>query len=223
MDFIPRLQDPTSYILPQYKNQTSSNKTRTTQNFTDSLHNTTQNEASKVDTSYRNQSDLNRNATYSSDMQTMNIVYCAASGYKKTFDDLSKELNILYPTLYVTGSEYPIPASKALLAKLVSFVQYGLYALVFAGQIIFQKLGMAPPAIYTKLTKNKVLAFFFIMTVFNQLNTMLTSTGAFEVTVDNRLVYSKLESGKLPSINDLSDILQYFMPSSPSVNATSVE
>lgn len=222
MDFIPRIRDPTSYLLPEYKNQTSSNNTKTAQNFTHSIHNTTQNEAPKTDHSYRNFSDIARNATYNSDdMQTMNIVYCASSGYKKTFDELSKELNILYPKLYVTGSEYPIPPSKALLAKLLSFVQYGLYALVFAGQIIFQKLGMAPPAIYTKLTKNKVLAFFFIMTVFNQLNTMLTSTGAFEVTIENRLVYSKLEAGRLPTMGDLTDILQYFMPSSP-VNSTSV-
>jgi len=56
-----------------------------------------------------------------------------------------------YPGVSVTGSEYPVPANKQFLAKLVTYAQYGIMILMFAGDWIFQKLGMAPPPIYYRM------------------------------------------------------------------------
>jgi len=211
MDFIPRITDPDSHIITNTKNQTSTTSSQTPQNTSNINPNATSGQAGAYNSSAENTAERSNNATYNITMKTMNILYCASGSYKKTFDEINKEFSFSYPTLLITGSEYPVPPAKALLAKLITVVQYALYALIFAGQIIFEKIGIQPPAIYQRLTKNKVMAFFLIMTVFGQLNNMVANTGAFEVELDHRLVYSKLETGRLPTVQDIDSILKAYI------------
>jgi len=211
MDFVPRIMDPASHIITDNKNQTSTTNTQTPQNASNNTSHPATEQAGAYNHSAGNTTEGYNNATYNVSMKTMNILYCASGSYKKTFDEINKEFGFAYPKLIVTGSEYPVPPMKALLAKLITCVQYALYALIFAGQIIFEKIGIQPPAIYQRLTKNKIMAFFVIMTVFGQLNNMVANTGAFEVELDHRLVYSKLETGRLPTVQEIDGILKGYV------------
>ena len=46
--------------------------------------------------------------------------------------------------------------------------------------------------------------------IFAQISTQLRSTGAFEITVDDELVYSKLQTGKNIDANTLHSIFEPF-------------
>jgi selT/selW/selH-like putative selenoprotein len=52
----------------------------------------------------------------------------------------------------------------------------------------------------------------------SQIENHLLSTGAFEVYVNDQLVWSKLESGRLPSLPEFKDLLQQ-----PSVTFSNVD
>lgn len=148
---------------------------------------------------------------WKSSLNVLNVRYCTSCSYKKHFDDLSKHLAVVYPSLMIEGGEYPIEPSKLLLSKLITYLQYALWALIFAGETIFQKLGITPPAIYYKLTKNKVIAAFGVMMIFNNLSASMTNTGAFEVSLNNRLIFSKLQTGKIPDPHEIETILNSYI------------
>lgn len=107
----------------------------------------------------------------------------------------------------VNGGEYPVEPFKAFLSKIVTMIQYALYALLFAGDMIFQKLGIVPPPIYYKMSQNKAVAFFVIMFVVGNISSQLVSTGAFEISLNNNLIFSKIQTGRMPSIHEIDAIL----------------
>jgi len=140
-------------------------------------------------------------------MNTLHVSYCTSWSYKSNFEQLKNYLTARYPALYITGSEYPLTPSKALLSKLLTVVQYALYALLFFGQQIFDKLGMPPPAIYHRLTQNKAISFIMIMMVMGNINSMLTSSGAFEIELNDNLIFSKIRTGRMPDVQEIENIL----------------
>jgi len=89
----------------------------------------------------------------------------------------------------------------------LTIVQYALYALLFFGQQIFDKLGMPPPAIYYRLTQNKAISFIMIMLVMGNINSMLTSSGAFEIEFNEQLIFSKIRTGRMPDVQEIENIL----------------
>jgi len=46
-----------------------------------------------------------------------------------------------------------------------------------------------------------------IMMVMGSLNTMLTSTGAFELELNGKLIFSKIQTGRMPDIREIENIL----------------
>jgi len=121
---------------------------------------------------------------------------------------MNSYLSNRFPTLLINGSDYPVPAAKALLSKLVTLVQYALYALLFAGQMIFDKLGVTPPALYYRLVQNKVVSFFIIMIVVGNISSSFLATGAFEIQLNNQIIFSKLQTGRMPDIQEIENILR---------------
>lgn len=115
-----------------------------------------------------------------------------------------------YPQLVgrVHGEHFPVPPLRQALGSIVGFVQMGGLAMLFVGGPIFRALGFAePPAWYNQLLENKMMLFggyFFL----NMLNTQLLSTGAFEVYYEGAQIYSKIETGRMPSLQELTSVLE---------------
>ncbi|RDD37840.1 Selenoprotein T [Trichoplax sp. H2] len=64
------------------------------------------------------------------------------------------------------------------------------------------------PSIYLWANENKITACMIIFFLLNSLEQQLLSTGAFEVTLNGINVWSKLNSGRLPSADELQQIIQ---------------
>jgi selT/selW/selH-like putative selenoprotein len=139
-------------------------------------------------------------------IHVVNIQYCVSCSYKGLFQQIQQHIQTNYPTMIVEGSEYPVSPQKALLSKIFTYAQYALLAVAMFGDQIFAALKFTPPPIYHKLKEKKMMVFFFVFFMGNSLRDMLTSTGAFEVSLDGETVWSKLASGEKPGLADIDRI-----------------
>ena len=76
-------------------------------------------------------------------------------------------------------------------------------ALMFLGDKIFQSLGIAEPGFYRYMKERKMIAFFFIFIIGNNLSNYFYSTGAFEIYFRDQVIFSKLQAGRMPFVQEI--------------------
>lgn len=60
-----------------------------------------------------------------------------------------------------------------------------------------------PPEFYHKMKENPALTFIIVFLIIPSYVQSFANTGAFEIHVDNKLVYSKLETGRMPTVPEV--------------------
>lgn len=98
------------------------------------------------------------------------------------------------------GEEYPLPPVRAAASKAVSLVQTGLMVLGIGGNFI--------PAInnhplYQRFQDKRMIILLGGYFGLNMLQNALSSTGAFEVSLNGRTIFSKLATNRMPTVDDL--------------------
>ena len=68
-------------------------------------------------------------------------------------------------------------------------------------------MGMDTPSPFMWALENKMYACMMLFFICNAVESQLVSTGAFEISVDNMPVWSKLESGRIPQPPELFQII----------------
>jgi selT/selW/selH-like putative selenoprotein len=109
-----------------------------------------------------------------------------------------------FPGLEVLPSNYPAPKHKVLAAKALGYVQWGVMGAAAFGERLAPALGyeLSPEALQS--LKDKRFGVIACSWFFgNMASNGLLSTGAFEVYYDGQLVYSKLQTGQLPTMAEL--------------------
>lgn len=101
-----------------------------------------------------------------------------------------------------------------MIASFAGYFNMFMLAFLFVGDTIIDSMGgeRALPSLlrslvaYVKENKFQVgaLVFFFSSMV----QTQLLSSGAFEIYVNNKLEYSKLETGRMPDWNDVHTLFE---------------
>ena len=66
---------------------------------------------------------------------------------------------------------------------------------------------METPSFVSWAMENKFYAAMMVFFLSNAVETQLVSTGAFEITVDNMPVWSKIDSGRIPQPPELFQII----------------
>ena len=107
----------------------------------------------------------------------------------------------------ISGVNYPPPPLSQVIAQVTGYVWIIGIVLVMFGSNIFKTLGITEPSFMKVINENKMMAFIGLFMV-NSYGNGLLATGAFEVTLDGELVFSKLQSGKLPTGSDLISIIE---------------
>lgn len=98
----------------------------------------------------------------------------------------------------------PPPPIVELLSKLLSFVQLGGLVLVVAGSNAFRLLGFSTvPSWYGTIEKNGIQVAILVYLILPQVLARYIVSGAFEIELDGRLIFSKLETGRMPQYADL--------------------
>ena len=74
------------------------------------------------------------------------------------------------------------------------------------GDAIFRAVGVPYPELLKSLQENKLMYSILGFFVFAQISTSLRSTGAFEISINDDLVWSKLQTGKNIDQHTLNEI-----------------
>jgi len=126
------------------------------------------------------------------------------------FEQFAQLVRTHYPDLEVVGENYPPPPTKALIARILSMVKMALLVCLIFGQNPFVLLNIPTPAVYSWALSNKMYACLMIFFFSNSIESSLISTGAFEISINDVPLWSKLETGRLPSANEFIQMLQTF-------------
>ncbi|CAE6075365.1 unnamed protein product [Arabidopsis arenosa] len=136
------------------------------------------------------------------------INFCVSCSYKGTAVTMKKMLETAFLGVDVVLANYPAPAPKRILAKVVPVAQMGVIGLIMGGEQIFPMIGIAqPPAWYHSLRANRFGSMASTWLLGNFLQSFLQSSGAFEVSCNGELVFSKLKEGSFPGEIELRDLI----------------
>ncbi|XP_057741796.1 selT-like protein [Arachis stenosperma] len=138
---------------------------------------------------------------------TVNIDFCTSCSYKGNAVTVKNMLEAEFPGINVVLANYPAPLPKRLLSKVVPVVQLGLIITISAGEQIFPRLGITPPAWYYSLRANRFGSMASIWLLGNFLQSFLQSSGAFEVYCNGDLIFSKLQQKRFPGEIELRDLV----------------
>ncbi|VDM43706.1 unnamed protein product [Toxocara canis] len=137
---------------------------------------------------------------------------CGVScGYRQAFDEFSRFVHEKYPSMKIDGSNYAPVAWKAILAQFIGFSKIALIVLIVMGRDPFASIGRPTPSIFSWALNNKLSSCMMLFLLSNAIESSLMSTGAFEIYLGDEQIWSKLESGRVPSPAELMQIIDQHM------------
>jgi selT/selW/selH-like putative selenoprotein len=107
----------------------------------------------------------------------------------------------------VHGDNLPPPPLVELLLKLLSGVQLAGLVVVVLGRNAFSLLGLSVPSWYHTIEKNGIQLAILVYLLLPQVLSKYLVTGAFEIELDGKKIFSKLQTGRLPQFADLVEPL----------------
>ncbi|KAK4010137.1 hypothetical protein OUZ56_019285 [Daphnia magna] len=112
-----------------------------------------------------------------------------------------------YPSLAIEGLNHPPPFLNQKIAQFLGIVKILLILLVVSGTNIFQHLGVQTPSVWEWTQQNKFYACLMTFFLCNAVEGQLISTGAFEITLNDVPLWSKLETGRIPQPPELFQMI----------------
>ncbi|KAK1785306.1 hypothetical protein P4O66_018702, partial [Electrophorus voltai] len=94
------------------------------------------------------------------------------------------------------------------IASFLSIFKLAVICLIILGKDPFTFFRMETPGIWVWGQENKIYACMMVFFLSNMIENQCMSTGAFEISLNDVPVWSKLESGHLPSMQQLVQILE---------------
>ena len=147
----------------------------------------------------------------SSPVDQMVVKFCQSWGHGSYFNKVAQYCKQRVPELAIEGGYYPPPQMNVMIAQITQYIFLAGIALLFFGSTIFQLLGMtAQPEWYKSMKQNQVMVGVGLF-VLNNFGANLLNTGAFEIYVNNELMFSKLATKRMPSGEDLDAILRMIL------------
>lgn len=126
---------------------------------------------------------------------------------KSTFLKAKKYVEQQFPEedIKIVGANYPVPPIVQLVLGVLQIVQlFSMAAAIFGDNVWSWFRVQHPPEIYYKCKDYGVAYFIAIFFIAPRFFNKWVITGAFEVVLDGVLIFSKLETGRMPSAEDLT-------------------
>jgi selT/selW/selH-like putative selenoprotein len=125
-----------------------------------------------------------------------------------------------FPGTEVVGSNYPPSAANVAASKVVSFATMGCVGATFFGEKIFEMIGMARPELVVSMQANKMGTTMGAWFVGNMVSQNLLNTGAFEIYYDGEVIFSKLQTSRLPNVPEVMTNLESAIKARQESNAS---
>eukprot|EP00043_Microstomoeca_roanoka_P005707 m.57434 g.57434 ORF g.57434 m.57434 type:complete len:126 (+) comp13083_c0_seq1:150-527(+) len=121
---------------------------------------------------------------------------------------MEQRLQNLYPELVIEGSNYLPNPSVMTIVSVLEVMSWIIIALMLFGDYIFNTLNIQPPQLYLRAKENSMMVIVMSFFLTNMVKQSLLATGAFEVSLNGETIFSKLETGRLPSWPELTNHLE---------------
>ena len=130
---------------------------------------------------------------------------------KGNFNRMAKFLEESYPEFQgrIEGGNYPPPPLAELLSNILSMVQLlALLYMFFGGERVLRMIGYrAIPHWYGTIQNNSLQIGIALFLVLPQVLAKFLITGAFEIYLDETKVWSKLDTGRFPQMDEIYNAL----------------
>jgi len=113
---------------------------------------------------------------------------------------------------------HPPPPLRQYLAQIISIIKFLLLGCIIMNINPFEYLGLGQPNIWNWVSQNKIYAALMCFFLCNLMETQLLSTGAFEIYFNDVPVWSKLQTGRIPSPPELLQIIDNHLKLLKNVN-----
>lgn len=139
---------------------------------------------------------------------TIKFLFCSSWGYRNAFEQMAQAIRDRYPGLQVEGGNFPPPPLRQMIAQTLSAFKFILIILLISGQNPFLHFNVATPEAFTWAMENKVYACMMVFFVSNMIETQLISTGAFEIDFNGINMWSKIQTGRIPTGPELFQMIE---------------
>jgi selT/selW/selH-like putative selenoprotein len=85
-----------------------------------------------------------------------------------------------------------------------------LLALILFGDAIFASIGRPIPEVVKKMQESKFMYGIGIWIIGNNVQASFLTSGAFEISIDEVVIFSKLETGHMPTSQNLIQIFSAY-------------
>lgn len=134
--------------------------------------------------------------------RTIEFSVCTSCGFRKRAESQAAIIQSVYPSLQPRIINYVPSLPWRMLSMALTALTMTSLLYAFAGEKLLKVLNMREPSIITKLKENKlyVMGYFLLL---NMASSSVSSSGAYEVSLDNLLLFSKIHSGTFPTDDQL--------------------
>jgi len=146
------------------------------------------------------------------------IDYCSAcGGYRRLYEEYEAILREKFPSMRIEGRAHGPEGAPYILAKIVMVLKFVFIGLIMSGHpnpfrllgyMLGRQIDLPPPQFWLWCLEHKVYATLFVFFFCNMFESSLHSTGAFEVWVNNQLIWSKIATGKIPQPPELFSLIE---------------
>ncbi|KAJ9463858.1 SelT-like protein [Diplonema papillatum] len=129
----------------------------------------------------------------------------AVTGHKKLFDDYARHLHKRFPRLAIEGEAHLPAVPVQVFANVLQLAFYaGLAMSIFGWHTLLPE----PASTFVAQNKGQTMAILFFV---NIISAQMLATGAFEVILNEDLIYSKIKTGQPPRLDALVELItQHF-------------
>ncbi|GJQ66839.1 hypothetical protein Trydic_g7870 [Trypoxylus dichotomus] len=138
---------------------------------------------------------------------TLTFLYCYSCGYRKAFDEYASIIQQKYPFIIIDGRNYDPPGINMFVARLLGILKLLVIVCILGGVNIFNYLNQPQPSWWQWCLENKLYACMMLFFLCNVIESQLTQSGAFEISLNDIPVWSKLETGRIPQPAELFQII----------------
>jgi selT/selW/selH-like putative selenoprotein len=110
----------------------------------------------------------------------------------------------------IRGENYPAPDWTSYAATAISAIQMFAMVLILMGDGAWNYIPFVqrPPHFYYQMKENPALTFIIVFLVIPSYVQSFANTGAFEVYLDGKPIFSKLETGRMPNVPEIFKALE---------------
>lgn len=126
------------------------------------------------------------------------------------YNQVAQRLKQLNPALKIEGHHHMPDEPLPTIANALQAVYMVLIALAIpaVGTWVFDLIGVEMPALLLKAHENQLSSMFLIFYIGNMVSSNMLKSGAFEIKYNDKLVWSKMATGELPTWPVLLEGLQ---------------